>query len=291
MSLPMIVCRNGELIPAEEARVSIFNPALYTAFGVYESIQCEKGVVFHLEDHLKRLTHSARLLEMPLPADVETIASWLPPLLAANQSPTCLIRLYVLGPNGHEPGLAFLWPEAPRRYTRDLYEAGATAILYNGTRALPQAKSLNTLVNFLARRQAQSVGAHEGLLCHDGYVFEGSSSNLFAVIGGQLVSPPEEMILSGVTRDIVLRLAREEGIPTASRLLPVEEMTTWDEAFITSTSRHVMPLVRVDGRPVGPGRVGPVTKRLMEAFERYYRAYLASHEPVLRLEPTSTAKP
>jgi len=282
MPLPVYVCRNGDLIPAEEARVSIFNPALYTAFGVYESIQCENGVIFHLDDHLRRLAHSAELLDLPLPASLEAIASWMPPLLQANHSPHCLIRLYVLGPNGYEPALAFAWPEMPRSFSRTLYEVGATAIIFHGARALPQAKSLNTLVNFLARRQAQIAGAHEGLLAHGGHIYEGSSSNLFAVQDGCLLTPPEETILSGVTREIVLRLAAEQDIPVRSQLLPESEISTWDEAFLTSTSRHVMPLVRIDGRPVGSGRVGPITRRLMEAFEAYYRAYLAAHTPVIR---------
>ncbi|MCD6288916.1 MAG: aminotransferase class IV, partial [Anaerolineae bacterium] len=273
--LPVYVCRNGDLIPADQARVSIFNPALYTAFGVYESIQCENEVIFHLDDHLERLARSARLLDMPLPADLGTMAAWMPPLLRANHTSTCLIRLYVLGPNGHEPALAFAWPEAPRVYSRSLYEVGASAIVFHGARALPQAKSLNTLVNFLARRQAQAAGAHEGLLAHGGYVYEGSSSNLFAVRDGCILTPPEETVLSGLTREIVLRLAREEGIPVSSELLPEDEIHSWDEAFITSTSRHVMPLVRVDGQPIGSGRVGSITRRLMEAFEAYYRSYVA----------------
>ncbi len=281
MSLPIYVCRNGELIPADQAQVSVFNPALYTAFGVYESIQCEEGVIFHLEDHLQRLAHSAHLLDMPLPAGLEAIASWMPPLLRANHSPTCLIRLYVLGPNGQEPALAFIWPEVPRSFSRALYEVGATAIVFHGARALPQAKSLNTLVNFLARRQAQMAGAHEGLLAHGGHIYEGASSNLFAVRDGCILTPPEETILSGVTREIVLRLAGEQDIPVSYELLPEGDVSRWDEAFITSTSRHVMPLVRIDGQPIGAGRVGPITRRLMEAFEAYYRDYLATHRPVM----------
>ncbi len=283
MSLPLYVSRNGELIPADQARVSVFNPALSAAFGVYESLQCQRGVVFHLEEHLNRLAHSARLLGMPLPAPLEEMASWVPPLLAANRVHTCLVRLYVLGPNGREPALAFLWPEPPRVYPRELYERGASAVIFQGVRALPQAKSLNTLVNFLARRQALAAGAHEGLLAHGGHVYEGSSSNLFAVRDGRVLTPPEETILPGVTREIVLRLAAEEGIPVASELLREEEIWGWDEAFITSTSRHVMPLVEVNGRPIGSGRVGPITRRLMQAFEAYYQAYLLDHRPVVPL--------
>jgi branched-chain amino acid aminotransferase len=283
MSLPRYVCRNGVLISAEEARVSIFNPALYTAFGVYESIQCEGGVPFHLNEHLQRLAQSAHLLDLPLPVSLETIAGWLPALLQANRSLTCLIRLYLLGPNGYEPALTFAWPEPPRSYAPTLYTHGATAVLYPGARALPQAKSLNTLVNFLAQRQAQRAGAHEGLLTHDGYIYEGSSSNLFVVRQGRLLTPPGEMVLAGVTRDIVVRLAAEQGIPVEYRPLPEAEMPTWEEAFLTSTSRHVMPLVRIDASPIGDGRVGPITRQLMAAFEAAYRAYLATHPPLLAL--------
>jgi branched-subunit amino acid aminotransferase/4-amino-4-deoxychorismate lyase len=273
MPLPAFVCRNGDLIPAAQAQIAISHPALYTSFGAYESIQCEDGVIFHLGDHLRRLGHSADLLELPLPTTLETIASWMPPLLAANNCSACLIRLLLLGPNGNEPALAFAWPEAPRVFASALYTAGATAILFQGARDLPQAKSLNTLVNFLAQRQAQRLGAHEGLLAHGGHIFEGASSNLFVVRANSLVMPPEETILSGVTLQIVLRLAGEQGIPVRSQLLAEADLATWDEAFITSTSRHVMPLTRVDGQAIGEGGIGPITLRLMDAFERYYLAF------------------
>ncbi|HIC89611.1 MAG TPA: hypothetical protein EYP04_09450 [Anaerolineae bacterium] len=286
MPIPIVVTHNGRLIPASQARVSIFNPALYGAFGVYESIQVAHSVVFHLNDHLERLAFSAAQLDLPLPATTAEIADWIPPLLAANgaEASNCLLRLFVLGPNGREPAQAFVWPEPPRRYPLELYQQGAGAVTFVGMRALPQAKSLNTLVNFLARRRALAVGEHEGLLVWEGVVSEGSTSNLFIVREGVLWRPPPETVLAGVTQQLVIRLATELGIEVKAQPLQLAELPHWDEAFLTSTSRHVMPLVRIDGQLIGNGKVGPVTQKLHDAFEAYFRAYIEARQQEFQAE-------
>ncbi len=265
-----LVCHNGRLVPGAEAQVSVFHPALYGAYGVYESIEVRAGVAFHLDDHLARLAASAAFLEMALPASPRAMTQWIIALLRAVQSDNCLLRLFVLGANGSSPAEAFIWPQALPVYPALLYEQGAGAVTYEGERALPQAKSLNTLVSFLARRKAQHAGEHEGLLVSRGTVKEGSSSNLFVVRDGRILVPPPHEVLAGVTADVVVALAQENGIPIAVQDLPVNEIGQWDEAFLTSTSRHVMPLVRIDGQPLGHGRPGPVTQRLAALFEENF---------------------
>jgi D-alanine transaminase len=150
-------------------------------------------------------------------------------------------------------------------------------ITVEGVRYLPQAKSLNTLLNFLARREASDRGAHEALLHRAGLVTEGASSNFFIVQNGRLVTAPAEMVLPGVTRALVLDLAREASIPVEERSIRLHEMGDWDEAFITSTSRKVLPVTRLDGGSIGNGRVGPLTGRLIGIFETYDRQYLIDH--------------
>ncbi len=267
-----LVCHNGQLVPGAEAQVSVFHPALYGAYGVYESIEVRSGVVFHLDDHLARLAASAAILEMALPASIGEMTEWITLLLQAAQTDTCLLRLFVLGANGSSPAEAFIWPQTLPVYPTHYYEDGAGAITFEGERALPQAKSLNTLVNFLARRKAQHAGEHEGLLVSRGTVKEGSSSNLFVVRSGTVLVPPPHEVLAGVTADVVMALAHANGITVGVQDLPVAEIGTWDEAFLTSTSRHVMPLVRIDGRPLGRGRPGPVTRRLAELFEAEFHS-------------------
>lgn len=272
MPLPIHVSRNGELIPPAQAAVSVFNPAIFGAFGVYESMQVVGGTVFEQAAHLHRLAHSAEILGLPLPADPDTLGRWIAEVLAANEAGDCTLRLFVVGADSGAAATAYLWPQPPTRYPAHYFTHGVPAITFEARRFLPQAKSLNTLSSFLAQRAARTAGVHEGLLHHDGHLTEGASSNLFAVVDGTVFTPPAEEVLSGVTRDLVIALAAQEGLAVRERLLLLTGVCGWTECFITSTSRHVMPVTLIDGRPVGDGQVGPVTARLRAAFEAYFAA-------------------
>jgi branched-subunit amino acid aminotransferase/4-amino-4-deoxychorismate lyase len=269
-SLITYVSRNGELVPAAEARISVFNPAIYGAWGVYESMQVANGTLFEPLAHLRRLAHSAEIIDLTLPASLNTIKTWMQVVIKAYGQPDCTVRLFVLGPdNGGDP-VAFIWAQPPNGYPAAYYTAGATAITFEARRFLPEAKSLNGLASFMAQRRARAADVHEALLYHAGCLTEGSNSNLFAVAGGRVLTPPHTEVLSGVTRDIVIRLARENGIPLEEVELPVAEIGAWQECFITSTSRHVMPVTTIDEQPVGSRRVGPMTQRLHDLFETYF---------------------
>lgn len=264
------VCRNGELVPAAEARISVFNPAIYGAWGVYESMQVANGIVFEPLAHLRRLAHSAEIIDFALPASLDTIKTWIQVVIKAYGQPNCTVRLFVLGPdNGGDP-VAFIWAQPPNSYPAAYYTSGADAITFEAQRFLPETKSLNGLASFMAQRRALAANVHEALLHHAGCLAEGSNSNLFAIVGGRVLTPPSTKVLSGVTRDTVIRLARENGIPLEEVELPLAEIGAWQESFITSTSRHVMPITTIDGRPVGSGQVGPMTQRLHDLFETYY---------------------
>jgi branched-chain amino acid aminotransferase len=273
MTLPHVVSHNGQLIAPSAAHISIFNPVIFGAFGVYESIQLYQGAIFRLDDHLQRLADSAAAIDLALPAGLDTIARWTQEAIAANGCRDALIRMFALGPTpGYAPEI-FIWPEAPRAFSPEMYEKGVGAVTFHGERALPHAKSLNTLVNHLARMNAQKAGEHEGLLVdRHSCVTEGSTSNLFLVQGGALLTAPDEDVLAGVTQLELLKLAGALGLPVLQRPLPLAEQSRWDEAFLTSTSRHVLPLVRIDGQPIGNGRPGPITRRLREAFDAHFLA-------------------
>lgn len=267
---PAFVSRNGIILPAAEAAISVFNPAIYGAYGVYESLQVVNHFPFELQAHLGRLAHSAQVIDLALPAPLDTISAWIRDVVAAEQAPSATVRLFVVGPDNGGEACAFIWTQPPASYPQGYYREGAPVITFEGRRYLPQAKSLNTLASFLAQRRARAVGVHEALLYHAGRLTEGSNSNLFAVIGGALVTPPADEVLSGVTRDIVLRLARQDGMVVKEEPLLLDELYRWEECFITSTSRHVMPVNIVDGRQIGSGAPGPVTRRASSLLETYF---------------------
>lgn len=277
MPLPQVVSRNGQFIPPADAHISIFNPVIFGAYGVYESIQLYGGVIYLLDDHLLRLAASAAAIEMALPGDQAAIGRWTREVIAANGCRDALIRIFALGATAANGPEIFIWPEAPRALPEAFFQQGVGAVTYAGERALPQAKSLNTLVNHLAKARALHAGEHEGVLVdRDGHVTEGSSSNLFVVRGGVLLTAPEEDVLTGVTQLEVLSVARSLGIAVLREKLPLAGRSAWDEAFLTSTSRHVLPLVRLDGLPIGDGAPGPVTQRLRLAFEERFMSAVRS---------------
>lgn len=270
MFLPTYVSHNGALIPPTQACISVFNPAIYGAYGVYESMQVVHSVLFARDAHLQRLAHSADILGLVLPDSLSTIARWIDDVLAANGMADCTLRLFIMGGENGGMSSAYIWPQPFTVYPPDYYTLGASAITFEAERYLPEAKSLNTLTSFMSQRLARAAGVHEALLHHNGFITEGSNSNLFAVVDGVVLTPPRRDVLAGVTRDIVLMLAARQAIPLKEARLPMAEMPRWTECFITSTSRHIMPMAMIDGRPVGNGRVGSLTQRLMWAFEAYF---------------------
>ena len=248
MSRPAFVSRNGELIPPGEASVSVFNPAIYGAYGVYESMQVTDGVVFEPDAHLRRLAHSAAILE-------STAACRPPQRSAVGSTRSCSSQTFPTarsvclwsGRTTAARPSAFIWAQPPTRYPAGYYSDGVTTVTFEAHRYLPQAKSFNSLASFMAQRHARAADVHEALLYHNGSVTEGSNSNLFAVMDGEVLTPPESEVLVGRharNRDLA---GAGERYPLRETALPVDEMAEWDECFITSTSRHVMPVTAVDG--------------------------------------------
>ncbi len=271
MSTPILVSRNGRVIPPQDARVHVQNPAVTSALGVYETLQVVNGHIFHLDDHLGRLHRSAEAIHLKLAATLDMLAVWARELVDQGHVSEAALRILALNSDAYTEPSVYMLLLPPIHHPRTLYEQGAAVVTFDGERALPTAKTLNTLVNFLARQKAQAQGAHEGLLVARDGIREGATSNIFAVIGGALVTPPDHLVIAGVTRDIVIRLARERGYRLIFRPLPRSSIPLWQEAFITSTSRHVMPVTSVDGTPINGGEVGPITRELMAAFEACFR--------------------
>ena len=183
---------NGTLIPFEQAQVSLAHPVFTSSFGVYESIQIDRGRPFCLEDHIQRLQNSANLIGISLPAQ-NALQSWGRALIDALPPNSYSILILALGDSaGAQETLVAFLPKPIRTYAPSLYAQGAAAITYPGQRALPQCKSFNTLVNHLARVAAHKQGALEGILTHNNELHEGARSNLFVVAAGSntLLTPP-----------------------------------------------------------------------------------------------------
>ena len=259
---------NGELLPADQAGFNVANQSLVDSFGIYETIKLEDGRFFHLDWHLQRLGESARILNLEFPASLEEIGEWCRKL-AGTSSGFGLLRIVSYGSDGVHGPQCGLYMKPQPKLAPALFDPGVWLVSSEGERIWPLAKSTNCLAQALARFKAQRAGAYEGLIVdRHGHVTEGSTCNLLAVRDGVLLRPLEGTALEGVTENITVELAEAAGIPVQRTALPLAELASWDEAFITSTNRRIMPVRQIDDTPLRASP-GSVTRQLMAAFNDY----------------------
>jgi branched-chain amino acid aminotransferase len=294
--MTMVVDMDGRLVPPAEATVSIFDRGFLYGDSVYEVIRTYGRRPFQLGLHLARLRRSAERLALRLPWDAERIALELRRTLEASaggdepdveaspwnvgERSLRVIMTRGAGELGLDPALA-VDPRAIviagplRGPPAAAYRAGVACRIVGVRHDAPEAvdttaKTGAHLGNVLAVAEARAAGAHEALLLdRDGFVTEGASSNVFTVREGRLETPPLAAgILEGVTRGLVLELARKAGVDVHELPLRPAQLASADEVFITSTAREVLPVTVLDGRAVGSGRVGALTTRLHQLFRR-----------------------
>jgi len=263
MSIYPKIIHNGRFIDKSDAMLPIYTPTLVGALGVYETILVRHGKYVALNEHLARLQASMQGAELTLDADLDTLRQWSFLVVAANHSDG-LVRVLALD-LGHPAADVFLYQMSYTAPSTEEYEKGVSVGIYHGERALPLVKSFNTLVPGLARKAAIAAGLHDSLLVdRDGNITDGSNCNAFAVIDGVLVAPPVGAILEGTVATRALELAQSLGIPVERRAMPLAEVPVWDEAFLTSTRRGVLPVNMVGEQVIG--EPGPITNRLMNAY-------------------------
>jgi branched-subunit amino acid aminotransferase/4-amino-4-deoxychorismate lyase len=266
---------NGRFVPAEEPAVRADDAGLLFGRGVYDTFRARKGRVFRLEAHVARITAGAKVVGIAMPSlDAEAVVR---ELCERGGLEDARVRMTLTaGPAGGPPTLV-IQARAAVDYPAEMYERGMAALISpvrrNETSPLAGVKSLNCLDNIMSREWAQAQGADTALLLNTrGALAEASTANLFVVREGGLVTPPvRDGALPGVTRGAVLGLAREAGMRAEERSLAPEELVAAAAAFLTGAVMGVMPLVRVDGRPVGEGKPGEVTRRVRELYEAAVR--------------------
>jgi branched-chain amino acid aminotransferase len=284
--MPIRVHIGGRVCAPEEAKVSVFDRGFLYGDSVYETIGTAHGKLFAARDHLVRLQRSAERIGLRAPPRA-TIEAAIAETIAAAGFPESRVRVILtrgVGKLDLDPAstddtqlIVIVFPlGAP---SAEMYEKGVAVAIVSITRNSPQAldpevKSGNYLNNVLALGEARRRSkAYEAILCGgDGSVAEGSTSNIFVFIGGEVRTPPPAVgILDGITRAKAIALCRENGIPFAERRITPDELRGADEAFITSATRGVLPVTTVDEKPVGSGVPGPVTRRLMALYDALAR--------------------
>ncbi|HIE51610.1 MAG TPA: amino acid aminotransferase [Armatimonadetes bacterium] len=275
--MPEIAYLNGEFMPLAEARISVEDRGYLFGDGVYEVVVSYQGRLWALERHLQRLERSLRAIRLT-GVEVAEIRKRVQQAVERAEFPFALVYFHVtrgVAPRDHAyaPDLTptvLITVRPWKRTSPEEWEQGATAITVPEIRwARRDIKSLNLLPNVLAKQRAREQGAEEALFVEpSGEVNEGSSTNVFAVKDGVIITPAlGPRLLPGITRGLVVEIARQEGFSVREEALMLDVLRTAEEAFLTGTGTEILGIVAVDGQPIGEGRVGPVTRRLKRAYE------------------------
>lgn len=262
---------NGDFAPASQASLPLGDLGLVRGYGVFEVLRTYGEQPFGLRAHLERMQRSAAQIELDLPWSLAELESIVEATLARNDPTDVTIRIIATGgasstflmPEDHPSLLVML--AAVKPYPAHLYREGATLITYDSPRFMPTVKSLNYVTAIMGQRRARAAGAIEALHCDaQGLLSECTTSNFFIFRGDRLITPALD-VLPGITRAAVLELA---GDLFEIQMRPIHrsELTLADEAFITSTTKEVMPIVRIDDQVIGDGSAGARTQRLLQQF-------------------------
>ncbi|MGE0158842.1 MAG: D-amino acid aminotransferase [Gemmatimonadales bacterium] len=289
---------NGRFVPKAEATVSVEDRGFLLADGVYEVVPFYEGVPFFLDRHLARLRYSLDAIRIDF--DTSQVGDLVRRLVAENaleREDRSIVYLQVTrgaAPRTHwfpEPAVEPTVYGHAKAWTRPadaVWSRGFTAITVPDRRwARVDIKTTNLLPNVLAFQTARESGVDDAILVRDGVAIEGAHQNFWAVVGGTVVThPATNLILAGITRGVVLELARAAGMDVQERAIQLEELAVAEESFFTGATGEVRPCVQVDGKAIGDGRVGPITRALSTAF----LALVERTKQSARHSPTHSAK-
>jgi len=271
---------SGQFVEQSDAKVSIEDRGFQFGDGIYEVIKLYDGKLFKADEHFKRLLNSADLIRLKVKHTLEELKEIALKVIDKNinnQSGSLYIQVTRgVSPRNHSfnPDLdptiiMYLLP--PQPFPEELWESGVNAVTLLDTRwSYCNIKTTNLLPNILANQEAKDQGAFEGFFVSpDNIVIEGTSSNVFIVKDGIVITHPiTNKLLSGITREIVLELA-EESFEAKEETYTVEELYDADEVFITSTTKEVLGVIEIDGRKINDGKIGPITRRLHSSYRKY----------------------
>ena len=284
--MELLVWLNGELLPQSQAKVSVYDHGFLYGDGIFETLRAYGGKVFRLEDHLERLDKSARAIYLEMPWQREELAAAIQKTMEANKIQEGYIRISISrgeGPLGLDPKVCptptvVVMAKEIAPYPVEYREKGVEIALVSVRRNIPEAlspqiKSMNFLNNILAKVEASQRGAFEGIMLNqEGYLTEGTVSNLFLVQQGKLLTPPASAgVLEGITRQVVIEAAEKLQIPFQEINLTRYDLYNAQEVFLTNSSLEVMPVTKADGRPIANGLPGTITQQLAREYKNFIR--------------------
>jgi len=280
----MMIYMNGKMVPERDAKVSVFDHGLLYGDGVFEGIRAYNGRVFMLREHVDRLYRSARAITLKIPMSKEAMVKAVVRTCRETRTRNGYVRLVVtrgagtlgLNPFTCKRPQVIIIAGSIQLYPKELYDKGMSIItvatVRNVSEALnPNIKSLNYLNNILAKIEAINGGVPEAVMLNaQGFVAEATGDNIFIIKGNTLLTPPPYAgVLEGITRNVVMDLARQAGYDVREQMLTRYDVYNADELFLTGTAAEVVPVVTIDRRTIGDGKPGKVTKELERRFREF----------------------
>ena len=277
----MKIYLNGKFVNRKEAVVSVFDHGLLYGDGAFEGIRSYDSLIFKCEEHINRLFETAEAIGLAIPLSKDGMTQAIADTLKENNLSDAYIRVIVTRGEGdlgldpqkcHGKPTVIIIADNIVLYPEEFYSNGMEIITVKTKRNHPEAlhpklKTLNYLNNILAKIEAGKKGYIEAIMLdHEGYVAECTGDNIFLIKDGNMFTP-NRGILIGITRNTVMEIAKEEGIPTEERLIKLDEVYVADECFLTGTAAEIIPVVKVDGRVIGSGKPGVITKKMITLFK------------------------
>ncbi|HDJ04512.1 branched-chain-amino-acid transaminase [Candidatus Bathyarchaeota archaeon] len=283
----LLIYIDGKYYPKSEAKISVYDHGFLYGDGVFEGIRSYGGVVFKLREHIDRLYASARAIMLEIPLTKEEMIEAVLETLRKNRLKDAYIRLVVtrgIGDLGLDPrkcpnpSVIIIAEPAIQLYDRERLEKGISMVI-SWVRRDPvdatthEIKSLNYLNSILSKIEANNAGADEALMLdHRGFVCEATGENIFLVKGNTLITPPSSSgALPGITANVIKRIAKEMGLAVIEKDVTPTDLYNADEAFLTGTAAEIMPIREVNKRTIGAGRIGPITRKILERFNEIVR--------------------
>ena len=283
----LLVYIDGEYYPESEAKISVFDHGFLYGDGVFEGIRSYNGVVFKLREHIDRLYHSARAIMLEIPLTKEEMMKAVLETLRRNNLKDAYIRLVVTRGKGDlgldprkcpKPSVIIITVPLLQLYDEEKRERGMSMIV-SWVRRDPvdatthEIKSLNYLNSILAKIEANNAGVDEAIILDtNGFICEATAENIFIVKDGKIITPPSTSgPLPGITASVVKEIARDMGYQVIEKGITVVELYGADEAFVTGTAAEIMPIREVNKRRIGEGRMGPITRKILERFREYVK--------------------
>lgn len=279
-----LVYLDGQIIPEKEAKISVLDLSILRGYGVFDFLRTYRKHPFRLWDHLKRFEASAEEIDIPMSLSLNGVAEVIESLLEKAPYPEANIKIFLTGgqssdqylPEDKPTFFAFVYPIKP--FPEKMYRDGVALVTEMFERPYPTCKSIHYLPAIVSIRRAQKQGAHDVLfLNHQNKVLETGTANFFGIKGKTVVTPDEDIIF-GITRQVVLELLEKKGISVEVRSIDLSEMATFEGAFITSSSKEIVPVVQVDAF-VFP--IHPLVKTLMKDFTAYTKTVQSPFVKVL----------